>query len=125
MLPPSPLRTVRAPLNAHGSGTSRTALLLFLFAHCVSSGFAFCCQQVTVVTLLAIAQCSFRRGVNVLMAEQMNQDKITVDILSPVGAGMEVMDLEFFIIEEGLSTLWASTMVPFGEPLFGESQVFG
>jgi hypothetical protein len=55
----------------------------------------------------------------------MNQDKITVDILSPVGAGMEVMDLEFFIVEEGFSTLWASTMLPFCELLFGESQVFG
>src|SRR5258708_14816974 len=69
LLPPSPLRTVRAPLDAHGSSTSRTALLLFLFALCVSSGFAFCRQQVTVVKFLAIAQCSFRRGVNVLMAE--------------------------------------------------------
>jgi hypothetical protein len=60
-----------------------------------------------------------------LMAQKMNQDKITVDILSPVSAGMEVMDLEFFIVEEGFSTLWASTMLPFCELLFGESQVFG
>ena len=59
-----------------------------------------------------------------LMAQKMNQDKITVDILSPVSAGMEVMDLEFFIVEEGFSTLWASTMLPFCELLFGESQVF-
>ena len=55
----------------------------------------------------------------------MNQDKITVDILSPVGAGMEVMDLEFFIIEEGLSALWTPTMLPFCELLLGESKVFG
>ena len=124
LLPPSPLRTVRAPLSAHGSSTSHTALLLLLFLLCLSSDFAFCRQQVTVVKLLAITQCSFRRGVNVLMAQKMNQDKITVDILSPFSAGMEVMDLEFFIIEEGLSTLWASTMVPLCELLFGESQVF-
>ena len=56
---PSPLRTVRAPLNAHGSSTSRTALLLLLFVLCPSSGFAFCRQQVTVVNLLAVAQRPF------------------------------------------------------------------
>jgi len=125
LLLPSPLRTVRAPLNAHGSSTSRTALLLLLFALCVSGGFALRCQQVTVVQLLAIAQRPFRRSVNVLMTQKMNQDKITVGILPPIGAGMEVMDLEFFLIEEGLSTLWASTMLPFCQLLFGERQVFG
>lgn len=60
----------------------------------------------------------------VLVAQKMNQDKVTVDILSPIGAGMEMMDLEFFIIEEGFSTLWASTMLPFRELLFGKCQVF-
>jgi hypothetical protein len=78
-----------------------------------------------VVKLLAVAQYPFRRGMNVLMTKKMNQDKITVDVLSSFGASMEMVDLEFFIIEEGFSTLWTPTMLPFGELLFGERQVFG
>ena len=33
--------------------------------------------------------------------------------------------LEFFVVEEGFTTLWASTMLSFCELLFRESQVFG
>ena len=62
---------------------------------------------------------------NVLMAQKMNQNKITVDILPPFSASMEMVDLEFFIIEEGFSALWTPTMLPFCKLLFGESQVFG
>jgi hypothetical protein len=62
---------------------------------------------------------------NVLMTKKMNQDKITVDVLSSLGASMEMVNLEFFIIEEGFSALWTPTMLPFCELLFGECEVFG
>ena len=62
---------------------------------------------------------------NVLMTEKMNQDKIAVDVFSSIGASMEMVDLEFFIVEEGFSALWTSTMLPFCELLFGERQFFG
>src|SRR5258708_2218801 len=107
------------------SRTSRTAVVRVLVVLCLSSGFALSCQQVTVVKLLAVAQHPFRRGMNVLMAQKMNQNKITVDILPPFSASMEMVDLEFFIIEEGFSSLCTPTMLPFCELLFGDSQAFG
>jgi hypothetical protein len=115
---PGPLRTVRAPLSAHGSSPSRTARLLLLFVLCSSGGFAFYRQRVTVVTLLAVAQCPFRRSMNVLVAEEMNQNKVTVDILAPLGACMEVVHLEFFLIEERFSALWTPTMLSLRKLLF-------
>jgi hypothetical protein len=57
-----------------------------------------------VVVLLAVAHHSFSHGVNVLMAEQMNQDKVAVGILSPLRSCQQVVNLEFFVVEEGFPT---------------------
>jgi len=62
---------------------------------------------------------------NVLMTEKMNQDKIAVDVFPSSGASMEMVDLEFFIVEEGFSALRTPTMLPFCELLFGGRQIFG
>ena len=36
-----------------------------------------------------------------------------------------MVDLKFFIIEEGLSTLWTLTMLSLRELLFGEREIAG
>lgn len=61
---------------------------------------------------------------NMLMAEEVDQSKIAVDILSTLSTGLKMVNLEFFLIEEGFSTLWASAMLSLGEFLFGERQAF-
>lgn len=61
----------------------------------------------------------------VLMAEKVDQDKIAVDILSSLSTGMEMVNLEFFPIEESFTAFWASTMLSLGEFLFGGCQVLG
>jgi hypothetical protein len=62
---------------------------------------------------------------NVLVAKEMNQNKVTVDILAPLGACMEVVHLEFFLIEERFSALWTPTMLSLRKLLFGAREVFG
>jgi hypothetical protein len=36
-----------------------------------------------------------------------------------------MMNLKLFVIEERLSTFWTPALLPLGELLFGERQVFG
>src|SRR5450432_3931084 len=82
LLPSSPLRTVLARLRAHGSSTSRTILLLLLFLPELSSLPPFFCRQLLVVVLLAVAECSICRGMNLLMIEGMNQCQVAVGVFS-------------------------------------------
>src|SRR6266571_723544 len=90
-----PLETVHAPLSAHSLSTSRTTRLLVLLLPCLSRRALFFCQQVSVVELLAIAHASFCYGVNMLMAEQVNQCQIAVDIFAPKRFCQAVMNLDF------------------------------
>ena len=61
----------------------------------------------------------------VLMAQKMNQDQMTGDVLPPVGACIEVVHLEFFIMEERFSAVWTPTMLPLRKLVCGESEVCG
>jgi hypothetical protein len=120
-----PLRTGRVPLKTSGSSTSRTTRLLFLFLLGSLSNCALICQQFTVVVLLAVVYCSLGLRMDVLMTEQMNQCQVAVAILASLGPGQKMMNLKFFVIEEGFSTFWAAALLPLGKLLFGERQVFG
>src|SRR5258707_4733380 len=119
-----PLRTGRVPLKTSGSSTSRTTRLLVLFLLGSLSKCALICQQFTVVVLLAVAQCSFGLGMDLLMTEQMNQCQVAVAIFAPLGSGQQMVNLKFFVIEEGFSTFWTAALLPLGKLLFGERQAF-
>ncbi len=80
LLPPSPLRTVRARLRAYGSSTSRTPRLLLLILPDCASPLAFFCRHFLVVVLLAVAYRSLCPGMNLLMTEVMNQYQVAVGI---------------------------------------------
>ena len=125
LLPLSPLRTGRVPLRTSGSSTSRTSQLLLLIPFCPSSAFAFICQKLLVVELLTIAQRSFGLRMDVLMAKQMNQRKIAVGIFAPLRPCQQVVNLEFFVIEERFSAFRASPLLPLGKLSFRERQVPG
>lgn len=108
-----PLRTVLVPLKTHGSSTSRTTRLLLLFLFRMPSEDAFVCQQVSVVILLTVLHPTLGLGMDLLMAEEMNQCKVAVDTFPPVGSGQKMVNLNVFLIEEGLSTFWASALLSF------------
>jgi hypothetical protein len=78
----------------------------------------FFCQQISVVVLLAVTHASFSHGMNMLMTEQVNQCQIAVDIFAPLGCCQAVVNLNFFIVEEGFSTFQASTLLSLGQFLF-------
>ncbi len=99
-----PLRTGRVPLKTSGSSTSRTTRLLFLFLLGSLSNYAFICQQFTLIVLLASVHCSCGLGMDVLMTEEMNQYQIAIVIFASLGPGQKMMNLKFFVIEEGFST---------------------
>ena len=118
-LPPlPPLRTGRDCLQSSGSSTSRTPRLLLLILLCLSSESARSSQQFLVAVLLAVAHRSLRHGMTVLMAEQVNQDEVAVAILAPLRPCSKVVNVEFFVIEEGLSTFRASALLSLGQLLF-------
>lgn len=52
---------------------------------------------------------------DVLMTEQMNQCQVAVDAFASLRERYQVVKVEFFIIEEGLSTFWTSTLLSLGE----------
>ena len=78
-----------------------------------------------VVILPTVAHRSFRLRVNVLMTEQVNQYQIAVDIFAPLGFCQAVVNLKLFLIEEGLSTFQASTLLSLRQLLFRERQIAG
>ena len=43
---------------------------------------------------------------DLLMAEQVNQCKVAIGIFPPVGPDQKMVNLDVFIIEEGLSNLF-------------------
>src|SRR5205807_1794438 len=120
-----PLRTVLVPLKTHGSSTSRTTRLLLLFLFRVPSDYAFVCQQVSVVMLLTVLHSTLGLRMDLLMTEQVNQCKVAIGTFPPVGLGQKMVNLNVFIIEEGLSTFWTSALLSFCQFLLGEGQVFG
>src|SRR5260370_39188219 len=61
---------------------------------------------------------------DLLMAEEMNQNQVAVAVCSPLGASMEVMDVEFLFVKKRFSTLGTSPTLSLRELLFGERQVF-
>src|SRR6266576_855882 len=93
-----PLRTVLVPLKTHGSSTSRTTRLLLLFLFRMPIDYAFLCQQVSVVMLLTVLHPTLGLGMNLLMAEEMNQCKVAVDTFPPVGPSQKMVNLNVFII---------------------------
>jgi hypothetical protein len=62
---------------------------------------------------------------DVLMTEQVNQRQVAVAAFAPKGSGQQMVDLQFFLIEERFSTLWTATLLSLGQLLFGKRQVFG
>ena len=59
------------------------------------------------------------------MTEQVNQRQVAVGVFAPLRPCQQVVDLKFFIIEEGFTTFWTSTFLSFGKLLFRKRQVFG
>jgi hypothetical protein len=61
--------------------------------------------------LLTVADFAGGPGVDLLMAECMNQCQIVVARFALLRPCDPVMDLKLFIIEEGFKTLWAPTFL--------------
>jgi hypothetical protein len=55
----------------------------------------------------------------------MNQCQIAVEILPSLGFCQAMVNLNLFLIEEGFPTFQTSSLLPLGELLFRERQVFG
>ena len=60
--------------------------------------------SVLVVKLLTVTHGSLRLSMNVLMTEQVNQCQIAVGIFAPLRPCQEVVDVEFFVVEERFPT---------------------
>ncbi len=120
-----PLRTGRVPLKTSGSSTSRPTRLLAFLLPCSPMDELLFCEQALVVEVLTVAHGSCRLGMNVLMTEQMNQHEVAVGILSPLSLCQKMVNLKFFIVEERVSTLWASALLSLDQFLVGMRQVCG
>src|SRR5438552_80443 len=80
---PGPLRTVRAPCDAHGSSKPRA--------------------QPTARRLMSGRRNGLRfTAVDLLMAIQVRQFEVRVAVFSPVGTGHDVVFVKLFLVEEGL-----------------------
>ena len=88
------------------------------------SDFVFFCQF-PVVELLTVTHGSFGLRMNLLMTEQVNQRQVAIAVCAPLRAGQQMVDLQFFLIEEGVPTFWTPTVLSLGQLLFGKGQVFG
>jgi len=62
---------------------------------------------------------------NLLMTEQVNQRQVTILVFAPLRARHKMVELQFFIIEEGVSTFWTAALLSLGQLLFGKRQVAG
>ena len=122
MLRLPPLETGRAPLSAPSLSPSRTTRLLVLSLLCLSDACVFLCQF-PVVELLAVTHRPFSLSMDLLMAEQVNQRQVAVAVFAPLRAGQQMVDLQFFLIEEGVPTFWTPTVLSLGQLLFGKGQV--
>jgi len=60
-----------------------------------------------------------------LMTEQVNQRQVAIAVCAPLRAGQQMVDLQFFLIEEGVPTFWTPTVLSLSQLLFGKGQVFG
>ena len=74
---------------------------------------------------MAVTHGPFCLHMNVLMTEQMNQCQVAVGIFASLRPGQQMVNLKFFVIEEGFPTFWTTAFLPLGKFLFGERQVFG
>jgi hypothetical protein len=81
----------------------------------------FC--QFSVVELVAVTHGPLRLGMDLLMTAKMNHCQIAVGIFASLGPGQEMMNLKFFVIEEGFPPLRAAALLPGSQLLFGERQV--